>query len=134
MTIDLTIISLLESKDEIDSSAAQLILGKTEVPGAYLEEMEAVLGNLLRWHGFVHELVHGLHLPDTISVFLHVAIVLEVIHVQEFVLGCIIFEGLRDFVITIADTYYNDILLSHGDLFVIVHDVVVLDDTFESGL
>jgi len=134
VTINLTIIPLLEGENEIDSSAAELILGEAEVPGASLEQMETVLWNCVRRYRRVHELVHGLHLPNTISIFLHIAVVLKVVHVQELVLGGIIFERLWNLVKAIANTYHYDILLSHGDLFVRIHDIVVLDDTLKSSL
>ena len=81
MTVDLTVIPLLEGKNEINSSATELIFRQAEVPGANLEKMETILWNSVRRHRFVHEFIHGLHLPNTISVFLHVATVLKVVHV-----------------------------------------------------
>lgn len=134
MTINLTVIPLLEGKNKVNSSAAELILGEAEVPGASLEQMETVLWYCVRRHRWVHELVHGLHLPNAISIFLHIAVVLKIVHVQELVLGGIIFERLWNLVKTIANTYHYDILLSHGDLFVRIHDIVVLDDSLKSSL
>lgn len=47
MTINLTVIPLLEGEDEINSSATELIFGQAEVPRANLEKMEAVLWDSL---------------------------------------------------------------------------------------
>ena len=134
MTINLTVIPLLEGKNEINSPTTELILGQAEVPGASLEKMETVLWNCVRSHRLVHEFIHGLHLPNAISVFLHIAVVLKVVHVQELVLGGIIFERLWNLVKSIANTYHYDILLSHTNLFVRIHDIVVLDDTLKRSL
>ena len=92
MTVNLTVISLLKSKNEIDSSAAELILGQAKVPGANLEEMETVLWDCVGGHRIVHKLIHGLHLPLAISILLHIPVVLKVFQVEELVLGSIIFK------------------------------------------
>ena len=52
VTVDLSIVSLLQGKNEIDSTAFESLVIKTKVPCANLEQMQNVLWDLL--DPFVH--------------------------------------------------------------------------------
>jgi len=78
---------------------------------------------------FVHELIHSLHYPLAVN-FFHVAALSEIALIKEFMFDGIVFERLWDSVVTITDYSDDDILLTHAQVFIHVHGVVILDDTF----
>ena len=77
VTVDFTIISLFKAKHEVDSSSFKPILLETEVPGANLEQMEAVLWERIPRKVIVHQLIHGFHFPLAVDLF-HVAVLSEI--------------------------------------------------------
>lgn len=134
VTVDLTIVSLFEGKDEVDSSSVQRLLFKAEVPGACLEQVEAVLLDLLFWDTF-HQLLHGLHFPFAGSLILgHVTIILKIFNVKELIFGGKLFELFSDLLVTITNQDNDQILLAHVNILVHIHGVVVLDDTLQGDL
>lgn len=132
MTVDLTIISLLEAKHEIDSSSLELFLLQAEIPGADLEQVKAVLWERISGKVLVHELIHSLHFPLATNLF-HVAVLSEIALIKEFMLDGIVLERLWYSVITITDYGDDDVLLTHAQVFIHVHGIVVLDNTFHGS-
>ena len=134
MTVNLTIIPLLYSEDEIDPTPLKCFIVKSKVPGAYLEQMQTVLRDICLWHGWIHQLLHRLHLPFSFSIFRHEASRLELFEIKEAVLRSIILKTLLDLVITIADAAYYHVLLLEFDVWVHVKNIVVLNQASECEL
>jgi hypothetical protein len=132
VTVDLTVVSLFKAKHEINSSSLELFLLKAEIPGAHLEQMKAVLWKRISGKVFVHELIHGLHFPLA-TLFFHVAVLSEIALIKELMFDGVVLERLWDRVITITDYGDNDVLLTHLQVFIHVHGVVVLDNTFHGS-
>lgn len=100
MTIDFTIIPLFYSKNKVDSPTFEGLIIKTEIPGANLEKMEDVLWYVLDL--LVHQLIHGLHLPVTISVLLHETFLFKNFKIEKLVFGSIFFERFGDPLVAIT--------------------------------
>mmetsp|Transcript_9471 Transcript_9471/g.14522 ORF Transcript_9471/g.14522 Transcript_9471/m.14522 type:complete len:225 (-) Transcript_9471:210-884(-) len=132
VTVDLPVVLLLQSEDEVNATTGQRLIFKAEVPGADLEEMQTVLGDGL--HSFVHEFDHGLHLPGAIPLLLHEALDFEDVLIEEGVLLGELLERFCDLVEAIAYQHYHEILLPHLDLGVEVHGIVVLEHSADRSL
>jgi len=91
VTIDLTVVSLLDGKDEVDSPSFNLLSVEPKVPGTNLEQMEDILWNFVLWHIFMHQVLHFLHLAFS-ELLLHETLVDEQLLVVESFLSSIIFE------------------------------------------
>lgn len=133
MTVDLTIIPLLYSENEIDPTSLKCLLFKAEVPGAGLEQMQAVLREICLRHRGVHQLLHRLHLPFP-SFLDHEASGLELVKVEELVLSSIILKPLLYLVITITDAAHHHVLLLEFDVWVHIQNVVVLNQASKREL
>jgi len=134
--VDLAIVPLLDRHNEVDPPSFKGVRGQAEVPGAHLEHVKDVLGHIL--DALVHELVHFFHLPVAFSVLGHEAFLLEHLDVKHLVLSSIFLERFWNLVEAIGDQDHDHVSLSHFDVGVHVHGVVVLEDSshcgFELGL
>jgi hypothetical protein len=131
VTINFTIIPLLDGKNKVDSPTFEGLIIKTEIPGANLEKMKDVLWHVLDL--FVHQLIHGLHLPVSISILLHETFLFENVNVEKLVFSGVFFERFGD--PFVAVTYQNDykLLLTQFDIGIHVHGIVILEDTANGG-
>ena len=130
MTVNFTIVSLFNGKNKVDSSAFQAVFVKSKVPAAHLEQMQAILWSLFLVNRR-HQFIHVFHNPFSIFVFFHEASGLKLFNVEELVFATVIFKALGNLIITITNASDDHILLAHFDGFVLVEDVVVLDQTTE---
>ena len=124
MTIDFTVISLFNSENEINSSTFEGLIIESEIPGANLEKMQDVLGYIFDF--LVHQLIHSLHLPLSISVLLHETLLFENFDIKELIFRCIFLERFWNPFISITNEHDNKILLTHFDVGIHVHSVIVL--------
>ena len=92
MTINLTIISLFHSKYEVNPSSLKFFILNTEVPSTNLEQMKYILWYILNI--FIHDVLHGLHLPIIVSILFHESFFLQNIDIKELVLGGKLLEGV----------------------------------------
>lgn len=133
MTVDLTIVSLLNSEDKINSASFKCFLFEAEVPGAGLEQMQTVLRDVCFCHRWVHQLLHRLHLPFA-SFLDHEASGLELVNVEELVLSSIILKPLLYLVISVTDAAHHHVLLLELNVWIHLHNVVVLNQASEREL
>jgi len=131
VTINFTIIPLLDGKNKVDSPTFEGLIIKTEIPGANLEEMEDVLWHVLDL--LVHQSIHGLHCPVSVSVLLHESLLFENFNIEKLILGCIFFESFRDPLVTVTNQHDHKFLLSQLDIRIHIHGIVILEDTANGG-
>ena len=127
MTVDLTIVSLLERENEVNPSSLERFVVDSEVPGADLEQMHNVFGDLLDVLG--HHLVHGLHLELAVAVLGHEAFLQQDVYVQKLLLSSILPKRFWYLVKAITDADNYHVWLSQFDIGVHVHGIVVLQDS-----
>ena len=131
MTFNFTIIPLLEGRNEVDSPTFEGLIIKTEIPGANLEEMEDVLWHVLDL--LVHQSIHGLHCPVSVSVLLHESLLFENFNIEKLILCCIFFESFGDPLVTVTNQHDHKFLLSQLDIRIHIHGIVILEDTANGG-
>ena len=130
MRVNLTIVTLLQSKNEIDSSTVKLVsVFEAKVPSAYLEQMEHVCRDVFSLDIVLHQLLHSLHSPFSLSFLNHVSFSFQEIFIKEFVFSGKLFKGIRNPIETITNTDYYQILLPHFQIRIFVHSVVVLQNS-----
>ena len=127
MRVDFTIISLFNCKYKVNSSAFQAIFIESKVPGAHLKQMQTILGNLFLFNSW-HQFIHGFHYPFAILILFHEASAFELFDVEELVFGCVIFKALWNLIITITNTTNDQVLLTHFNRRVSVHNIIILND------
>jgi hypothetical protein len=131
VAVDFAIVPLLERKHEIDSSSLKALVVQTKVPSANLEQMKNIFGDL--FDAFIHQILHGFHLPLAVPVFVHITLFLENLDIEKSFFGRVLFETFRNLIKTVANTDYNQVLLFHLDVRVHAHHVVVLQDAADGG-
>jgi len=98
--VDFTIVSLLNSEDEVDSTHLKMIFLKAEVPSLNLEHMNTIGWNL---NPRFHEVTHIFHSPFAFTVLFHEAFLLEDVKIEELLFGGILLERFGDGLVTITD-------------------------------
>ena len=99
--VDLSIVSLLDTEHEIDSSAAQYGIIDSEVPRRSLEAMENVGWDLFVFNVLFHHITHLLHGEFSLSVRFHETFLEQNLFIEQAFLTHKNFHACRNFIISI---------------------------------
>ena len=110
MRVDLTIITLLDAKHEVDAAALKGLILYAEVPSSGLETVQDIGGDLIFRHSWVHDVRQLFHGKLLVLVDVHEAFLKEHLFIEESLLSGHLLEACGDFLVAINHQDYQEII------------------------
>lgn len=126
MRIDLSIVALLNTEHEVDTSPLEDVLLNAKVPRGHLEAMQQVRGNFRRVAVRIHDVTNVFHLELVVTVDIHEALLEKDLLVEEFLFTRQNLEACGDPVVAIDNAHNEEVILGEVGLGVQFERVVVV--------
>lgn len=129
VTIDLSIVVVLQSEHEVDLSASEVVvILDSEIFSDCSESMEQVLWIVFK--SWFHNILNGLHfILSSLFVISCETLLFEQIQIENSNLGEVVNEALWDLFDTITAENNNKVVLLKLDMWVLAQNLDVLHDT-----